>query len=322
MTPVFSALPLNIRLAIAALFLSSAAAASSGTSITICNHCNSFVQLIQAATQASQLNASLNGVEDVYIVNVEARTIHAYRVSLHTDDPDPSSLGDEHLTLNIEAIEGKQQLREDLFDFIDIAHNFRSDFSSRTTIAALDLEFNSALDLIGGPLTDLNQRELENSLNRRFNQLENELVDITAHLPVVSHGLLNVRYALFSLGTGISNLVFPDATSVRAKVTVLKNLLNPEDFMYEISLNLDTIQTPGQNWIPRTAAHLEGFDFSTRNPELSQEFQDLLRRLGAEVQAPGGSSESEFCTTTISCSPNTSSPDEPEWRCQVSIEDC
>ena len=302
--------------------LSSDASANSDPIVIVCNDCNSTPQFNHAATGAIPFDGSFSSVNEVYVVNIVSEEARALRVSTTTIDPDPFFFGDEVTTTTVESISGDPAMMQSLVELYQAVHDFWAALASDVPTEELDLEFDSALDLIGGPLAARNLRELENALRSRYEAEMNQFSTRINELFAVAFGFFNVRSPLFNPGSGYVEIVFPDGSTIIAQVNAKENLEDRSELIFVASLDLTTIRAPGQNWIPFSAAELEGFDFSTRNPELSQEFQDLLRRLGAEVRAPGGSSGSEFCTTTISCSPNTGSPDEPEWRCQVSIEDC
>jgi len=190
----------------------------------------------------------------------------------------------------------------------------------------LDLPFDSALDLIGGSVGDSNRIRLQQAMEGRFNETFSEFAVHFNNFVRLVGGIFSVETSFPAPGTGFVRVNFPDGTTLRARVETAPDPTdNGVDLEFYGDVDPESIQGPNGEFIPLSGAHLVGFEFTTPDPGLSQEFQDLLRRLGADVQGPppgGGGGGPGTCTTTSCVEAGVDDEGNPIFRCTQSISDC
>jgi len=296
--------------------------------ITVCNDCSSAFQYSHAAVQAAEFEfdgAFPGGTDEVYVVNVAAGQTLAYRVTRTMIDPDPFLFGDETFETTATPIDGEPALTFELADALQAIKDFHEAVIQDIPAEELDLPFDSALDLIGGNMGDFYRRDLENALRERFAAFENTLLLATEGFSRMVSGVIFGEASFGDVGDGDVLITFPDETSLQVQVDTVNDLSGSDGFLFRVDADTGSISVPGMRTVPIAAAELQGLEFTTPDPGLSQEFQDLLRRLGADVQGPppgGGGGGPGTCTTTSCVEAGVDDEGNPIFRCTQSISDC
>ena len=295
--------------------------------ITVCNDCSSGFQYSHAAVQAAEFefdDAFLGGSDDVYVVNIAASQTLAYRVTRTMIDPDPTFFGDETLETTATPIDGEPALMLELADALQAIRDFHDAVIQDIPADELDLPFDSALDLVGGGLGDVNRIRLQQAMEARFNATFSEFAVHFNNFVRMVGGIFSVQTSLPAPGTGFVRVNFPDGTTLRARVEAAPDPTDSGvDLEFDVDVDMESIQGPNGEFIPLSAAHLVDFEFTTPDPGLSQAFQDLLRRLGADVEdAPPGGGGAGSCETTTCVSAGVDDNGVPIFRCTLSIGDC
>ena len=297
--------------------------------ITVCNDCSSGFQYSHAAVQAAEFefdDAFLGGSDDVYVVNIAASQTLAYRVTRTMIDPDPTFFGDETLETTATPIDGEPALMLELADALQAIMDFHEAVIQDIPAEELNLPFDSALDLIGGSegsMADFYRRDLENALRERFASFETTLLLAAEGFSRVVSGVIFGEASFGGVGDGDVLITFPDGSSLWVQVDTVNDLSSSEGFSFRVDADTGSITVPGMRTVPIAAAELEGLEFTTPDPGLSQEFQDLLRRLGADVEdPPPGGGDPGICTTTTCVSAGVDDNGVPIFRCTTSISNC
>jgi len=279
--------------------------------IAFCNGCSSGFQYADAASQAAQFEFAGGWIvetDDVYVVNVPARTALAYRVTRTRVDPDPFIIGDEFLELDVAPIPGDPGFLDDLAVAVDIAGNLRDAFTQDLPADELELpiELDSAFDLVGPDdgAAGLSRLQFENALTEYYREFwQQQMLNVRETVAralerVLPEGDINLN--------GVVEVVFDDGTRVKVVVVSMdQDISDPTEVVIEFEIDQESVSAPGEPdmlGVPQQIGHLDDYNVSSDDPNLAAELQELLQRLGAQLVFIGGGSSAGSCTTTMSCS--------------------
>lgn len=265
--------------------------------ITVCDECSSDFQSSNEAVEAAGL---LPGeTKDVYVVNISARQTRAYRVTLTVS----GTLGEMTFNISVVPIDGDPFIVDDLVAAMEIIKNMNDAMTQDLPADELDLPANidSALDLVGpdNGTAGLNRIQFENSLTEFYkgfwNQQMISVVDTVERIidKFLAESDLNL--------SGAVEVVFEDGTRVRVKVVSRdQDMSDPTELVITFDTDEDSVTAPGLSGVPQQPGHLGDFDFTTPDPDLWRELEQLIDRFGVEILGSGHSGEN--CTTTFTCS--------------------
>jgi len=285
-------------LALTCLWPAVAGAQIDDPTIAVCNDCSADFQYGQAAMQATNLFPG--ETKDVYVVNISAMETMAFRISLITT-VDPS--GDLGIDISVVPIAGDPFIVDDLVAAMEIIKNMKDAMTQDVPADALDLPANidSALDLVGpeGSAASLNRRTFENSLTEHFRSFwQQQMIVAVDSVARAVERFLAESGINFS---GIVEVIFENGTRVSVKVeSINQDISDPTELVIKFDTDEESVTAPGFLGIPLQPGELDDFDFTTPDPDLARELEQLIDRFGLDILGSGHSGEN--CTTTFTCS--------------------
>ncbi len=286
---------MRIAMGVVACLLFAVGPAQATVKIDTCNVCYSDAGFAYRAEQFSiNSNPFLQGIDQVYVVNVvsaEVRFFHVARwqdASLDPQREDPKVLRAMGWPMaEATPMPPDPVVLSSAQDAIAAVQLFAQSASAVIPADDLGLGLGSAIALVGpdDSPAGLHRNALKNMLNDHLNQT---WMVIELALSDLAHGIAR-KFLTESEIEMLSNITveFEDGTRVQISIERILDGVAGSDTYFDLNISLESITGPGLPAVPMTPGQFAGFQFSG-HPLTLQAFIALAQMYGIPVTSAGG----------------------------------